>query len=733
VPVCAGPNSPEERALSRDHSSLFSPPETIGPYRVLHQVGAGVLGPVYRALEPGTDRQVGIKLFRLDATPEQAALLAGRLAALVSALPSCPVIATPLSAGLEGSSAYLALDYVAADSIDARLRRRTPTSLEPAIPLLRQVAGALEAAAAAGIYHGALHPRDVLVSTRGAVTLTGLGVVQALEAAGFRPPFRRPYAAPERVAGRAWDARADVFSLAVLALELATGRRPLLPESGSAWQWAGMDPGQAAAVRDVFARGLAEDPDERASSAASWVASLEVALGLATEAGVLPKPAGAAPADAGTTSPQRPADPGQGPVADRARRGGALEAMEASASTAGNVRIERDDRARDARDTIGGAEPDDLPLAAGRLDETADGAVPTGVGVAAGAGPLDDTAVSDLAVAGESARAAAPGDEVPVGAGERAGGPTAPAETRLAERHDARDMDAPLGLVGQAGAAVVDRGGAAWRLPAAVSLVVGVLAGFLAGYAVGVRSTVPGSDATRSGAAAEAQAPAAALATEERVTPVPDRRDAGASAPAVPPREAVTPAAEAPPRGRTRTAGGPPRGRQSAAGAARIDGRLLVRTSPPGAAVEVDGAAVGVAPLALGGLAPGAYRVRVSAPGYEPAERRVELTPGAPRAALAVTLRPAGPAPAGERASPAPQRGAAALAAIEIVSRPPRARVFLDGRSVGTTPLRVAALEPRTYTVRLELAGHRDWTLDVRAVPGRLVRVTASLEPHTLP
>ncbi len=29
--------------------------------------------------------------------------------------------------------------------------------------------------------------------------------------------------------------------------------------------------------------------------------------------------------------------------------------------------------------------------------------------------------------------------------------------------------------------------------------------------------------------------------------------------------------------------------------------------------------------------------------------------------------------------------------------------------------------------------GHRDWTLDVRAVPGRLVRVTASLEPHTLP
>jgi len=67
------------------------------------------------------------------------------------------------------------------------------------------------------------------------------------------------------------------------------------------------------------------------------------------------------------------------------------------------------------------------------------------------------------------------------------------------------------------------------------------------------------------------------------------------------------------------------------------------------------------------------------------------------------------------------------------VSRPPRARVFLDGRSVGTTPLRVAALEPRTYTVRLELAGHRDWTLDVRAVPGRLVRVTASLEPHTLP
>ena len=46
---------------------------------MLHQVGVGALGPVFRTYEPTRDRLVAVKVFRLDITPEQAQALADEL------------------------------------------------------------------------------------------------------------------------------------------------------------------------------------------------------------------------------------------------------------------------------------------------------------------------------------------------------------------------------------------------------------------------------------------------------------------------------------------------------------------------------------------------------------------------------------------------------------------------------------------------------------------------------
>ena len=48
-----------------------APDDSFGPFRVLHQIGAGVLGPVFRAYDPESERLVAIKLFRLDLPPER--------------------------------------------------------------------------------------------------------------------------------------------------------------------------------------------------------------------------------------------------------------------------------------------------------------------------------------------------------------------------------------------------------------------------------------------------------------------------------------------------------------------------------------------------------------------------------------------------------------------------------------------------------------------------------------
>ena len=79
------------RPLNREDSVLYFPPEAFGPFRVLHQIGAGTLGPVFRAYEPADaaderrDRLVAIKVFRLDLTPEQSAALVTALEALIAA------------------------------------------------------------------------------------------------------------------------------------------------------------------------------------------------------------------------------------------------------------------------------------------------------------------------------------------------------------------------------------------------------------------------------------------------------------------------------------------------------------------------------------------------------------------------------------------------------------------------------------------------------------------------
>ena len=67
-----GTPSEEHPPLTRETYASSSPPSAFGRFRVVHQVGAGVLGPVFRGYDPETDRTVAVKSFPLDITPEQA-------------------------------------------------------------------------------------------------------------------------------------------------------------------------------------------------------------------------------------------------------------------------------------------------------------------------------------------------------------------------------------------------------------------------------------------------------------------------------------------------------------------------------------------------------------------------------------------------------------------------------------------------------------------------------------
>jgi hypothetical protein len=54
--------------------------------------------------------------------------------------------------------------------------------------------------------------------------------------------------------------------------------------------------------------------------------------------------------------------------------------------------------------------------------------------------------------------------------------------------------------------------------------------------------------------------------------------------------------------------------------------------------------------------------------------------------------------------------------------------VILDGRLVGTTPLKLESVAAGEHPIALELDGYRRWAASVRVVAGESARVTASLE-----
>ena len=262
-------------ALSLDESASFIAPSAFGPFRVLHQIGSGVLGPVFRTYEPQRDRLIAVKAFRLDLVPEDVARLADALRRLASASPTHPNLVPAVDAGLEGTTAYLAMDYVAGETLDVAFRHLAPAPLDRALPVLTQIADALEAGWAVGLGHGALHPRDAFL-TAGAddVRVTGIGVVPALEATGVKAPVRRPYTAPERAAGEAWDIRADVYSLGAIAHELLTRRRPAGAGEQDGAFATGLTPEQRVHVRRVLAAALAERPEHRFPTPAAFATAL---------------------------------------------------------------------------------------------------------------------------------------------------------------------------------------------------------------------------------------------------------------------------------------------------------------------------------------------------------------------------------------------------------------------------------------------------------------------------
>jgi hypothetical protein len=171
---------------------------------------------------------------------------------------------------------------------------------------------------------------------------------------------------------------------------------------------------------------------------------------------------------------------------------------------------------------------------------------------------------------------------------------------------------------------------------------------------------------------------------------------------------------------------------------------------PLSANVFLDGQRDGLTPRTLREVPLGTHTIRVTRPAYATQEQEVVLTARKPSAVVEFTLRPGkasaagtardGPAapakptarlPAPPKAAGAPQSAptpVVVVPSLSIETRPPGARVRVDGRDVGVTPLTVTPLVSGWHTVQLQLPGYRVWSSTVSIAAGQRRRIAASLE-----
>jgi WD40 repeat protein/DNA-binding SARP family transcriptional activator len=242
----------------RQDPSLRATGATLKGYRLLERVGEGTFGVVWRATQPGTGREVAVKVARPALANDPAFIRRFEVDAQRMARIEHPHVVPLYDFWREPDGAYLVMRYLRGGTLRAVLDRAEALDEADARRIADQLAQGLAAAHARGVVHGDITPSNVLLDEQSNAYLTDFGVAGAGANPDATPPAADlPYRPPERRAGGDPDARGDVYALGTLL-------NALVRDAGDA-------------VAAVLARATGEQPDLRQPDGGALLADLRAA------------------------------------------------------------------------------------------------------------------------------------------------------------------------------------------------------------------------------------------------------------------------------------------------------------------------------------------------------------------------------------------------------------------------------------------------------------------------
>jgi tRNA A-37 threonylcarbamoyl transferase component Bud32 len=291
-----------------------------GKYKVIRLIGEGGMGAVYEGEQQlgTTKRKVAVKTLHphLSRDPKIKTRFEREVGTIAELEHPNTIQVYDFGVTAEGIL-YIVMEFLHGKSLADLLETQGAMAPERVEAILEQVCGSLEEAHARGIVHRDLKPDNIVLVERAGkkdfVKVLDFGIAKrAKEEDKDEQKLTQqgmvlgtpPYMSPEQFTGRPIDSRSDIYSLAVMAYEMLSGKLPF--SANTAWEWATQHMTQppipieslaegaraTEAMRAALKRALAKSPDDRFQTVGEFFDAFSGVRSVAPRGGTTPLAAG---------------------------------------------------------------------------------------------------------------------------------------------------------------------------------------------------------------------------------------------------------------------------------------------------------------------------------------------------------------------------------------------------------------------------------------------------------
>ncbi|MEI3606685.1 Stk1 family PASTA domain-containing Ser/Thr kinase [Pseudogracilibacillus sp. SE30717A] len=261
-------------------------------YRIKRTIGGGGMANVYLARDIILNRDVAIKVLRLEFANDPEFIERFDREAQAATSLSHPNIVNIYDVGEENHILYMVMEYIDGLTLKEYIIQNGPLEVHESIEIMKQLTDAITHAHANGLIHRDIKPQNILMDRFGNIKVTDFGIAIALSATSLTQTNSIlgsvHYLSPEQARGGMATKKSDIYSLGIVFYELLTGHLPFSGQSpisialkhlqNETPSVRSLDANIPQSVENIVLKATAKDPFHRFESVYEMEEALNVAL-----------------------------------------------------------------------------------------------------------------------------------------------------------------------------------------------------------------------------------------------------------------------------------------------------------------------------------------------------------------------------------------------------------------------------------------------------------------------